>query len=362
VRWILVLFSCAVALLGLLCREATPARARRVGGPTVAMVAPRASGPEQAAEEEPETDESAPQDAPETGKCRLFVSLVSLDTNLPVATKLRLYRLDVPASKQWTRGDQLQAEREVPQEGAWFDALPEGEYRVHALGQRDESDDPAAFTVTGDTTSVNLTLPMPRSFTAQVVVVDEHGRPLARAETGYGFSSYRKRDSIVMWLRGRQRIDHRRIGSVRHLSCACCGKSPSGHIVDAWDGAFDLGSWREDSRTAEGRRYRRLHFAGRTDVRVRERFSRPGDHVYIAASVDRRRILDSVFLPDGRLACDAGAKFRTECRAVPGADASRLVVDVRVWLDGFLPMRFEFPPGEDLRKREMCEGVEIDHE
>jgi len=311
-----------------------------------------------AAEEIEEELLAAPEDPIQQGGCRLFMQLTSAETGEPVTSRVSLFRLDVPANEHYTAGDQMQVSREVPKAGLWIDALPEGRYRIHAHGQRHPSSDPGRFSVRGETTRVAFALPMPRRFRASLIVYDGQGRRLERAKRRRGSYGFHSRRLNIPWRKERKlrHSDRYQDNYAIGLGGASGGRH-SWRRADAIDGAFDLGTFREDRRDRAERVPWTIRLHGLTEVMVQQRCSPGRDQTYVAIAMDAQPILDSVYLPDGRMADVEGARFSMLCWALlapqplPADHWRKCVVAVRVRMDGYEDLKFEVRIGEALARR-----------
>ena len=120
---------------------------------------------------------------------------------------------------------------------------------------------------------------------------------------------------------------------------------------------FELGTFREDRRDrAEHVKWTfRMH--GFTEVKFSQHCSPGRDQTYVAIGMEVQSILDSVYLPDGRMADVAGARFRIQSKAllapepVPADFWRQCVVEVRVRMGGYEDLKFEVRPGQVLERR-----------
>ncbi|MCB9916629.1 MAG: hypothetical protein H6828_16000 [Planctomycetes bacterium] len=146
----------------------------------MSVAADEALGEEEYVWEIDEVCEPLPDDPIELGPCRLHLSVVLRESRLPVKTHAWLWRLDAPPTEFYQRGDQLQAEVEVPEHGLWIDDLPAGRYRAVCREQVAGQDDPPAFEVRGLRDEVVLELAEPRRATARLFVYTADGTRVTR--------------------------------------------------------------------------------------------------------------------------------------------------------------------------------------
>jgi len=304
-----------------------------------------------------------PADALGTGPCVLHLSLVDGDTGAPVAAKVRLWRLAVPADAHWTAGEHVQRKGDVPKEGIEWRDLPAGRYLVQADAQRSGAAPIPEIVLDGEAT-VQARLAMPRAIPVRVVVFDAYGNPIERALRGRrsGGSSTRspvppdavtpreprvERSSVVVMGHG---------GSSGWVSGGRRGPAPE--IVAGPDG-FDLGTVGEGSRESTPNVRMGLQFEGLCDVEVRSTGDEAAKGTFVAFTEPVPPLAANVRLPDGRLATEAGARVTGTCRAVlrrPEDPPDRwrdAVVEVKVDLDGFQTLAFEHRLGEPPPEKTM---------
>jgi len=174
VRWALIVF---VALLVAGCAdEPAPVRAERVSIQPLVL-------------EDLPTPDAVEEPAEGTKGCALLLELTDESTGKRVSATVALYRLDVPADDQWTEGDALEREIEHHRGPCRVQGLPAGRYRIRVARQRDGTDDPPSFDVSGPETRVQFALPMPRGFQGRLIVVDERGAPIRRGRSGFRSSN-----------------------------------------------------------------------------------------------------------------------------------------------------------------------------
>jgi len=366
-RWVLLLFVAAVAGLCLLCDEPATSRARRDSVELevrrnkthAALPGVTREADVEAEEAELEVEEEMgppPEDPISEGDCSLFLSMTSAETGKSVHSRVKLFRLGVAGNEHWTAGDQLHVELDVPDDGLWIHKLPEGNYRIHAAGQRHPSDDPFRFSVRGAVTEKSFALPMPRVFRARLVVVDERGQPINAARRRRGSVTHHDRNVKVPWLRKRR---------LRHADAywnmggigigGGTGGSRGWKNVAAIDGAFDLGEFRENPRHRMNEYLWRFGILDRSEFRLKQGHEPGRDHTWMAISVKPRPVEDTIFFPDGRLAVNARVWIHADAVLVPSPAPPSfwrtLSVKVRVSLEGYEEMRFEYGPTKPLKKR-----------
>jgi len=299
-------------------------------------------------EDEDEEVEGEPVDPPadpvEKGPCSLFLRVHDAATGEPVEAVIHLYRLDAPGNDHWTRGDQLQAELRISKNGRAIADLPADTYRVACLDQPPGSGDEPAFEVSGETTERTIEVRIAPEFDAWLTVADERGSPLARGQVRRGGSHYRRADAID-WVVARKRRDP----DAQTWIGLGGGGSGSGSVpveADA-EGRFRLRGNRPDTRGTKHATTHMFVVEGRSTVRVEISGEAGTPRAWFGISHPIAPYRDVIFLPDGRLAADAGAYVTATTSAVTGglAEAQRQPVRVSCWLRGYEPLRFEVPAG-----------------
>jgi hypothetical protein len=349
---VLLVIAAAAASVALLVwpREETPGHACR---------APASGGRTARSAEHPEADGTVTAvnlggttPGVERGHCTLRLRLLDQVTGEAFASNVDLWRLELPEDESWTAGDQRQATDWVAGDGGTFANLPAGLYRIAAHGQSYlAEDDPPAFLVRGAVTDLGLSVRAPRSHRVFLRVFNEGGRELRngtlRHHRGIHSSTTGEPDDPA-WARPRQ--PKRAAASLNgpigvRGNTSGCG---DGRGTTGWTNAgFDLGRFREDSRSYRSTSRLSLLVPGHSGVMVKVDGRLSGERTCVAVAVSMREIKDLVFLPDGRRAADAGALFEASSRAVAESplhpDAWRsLPVNVRVALAGYEMLKFEY--------------------
>jgi len=331
-----------------------PAPARhRVAREDEVLVAPEAEKearprPKEEAPEPEQASSKLPKDPVATGACALELSLYDADSGAAVKGEVRLYRLDVPGNEHWERGDQLQAVVDVPVEGATIEKLPAGWYRPHCTTQRYPGPDLDPFEVSGTLTRRSLRPEKPRVSTAWLIVRDETGREIEVGTLRGSRRTHSRRKQDPAWLKERK---------LRHpdryiLIGGGWGSGRGGmrrHRVFAEEGAYRLGRYPEDTWDRNVKVSWTWSTDGRTSVQVNMNLERWTESTFLGVSAPIEPIHESVLMPHGGLAIDAGAKFQAWCPAV--SDESEPIVKVRVELEGYEELQFEFAPNDSIPTR-----------
>lgn len=140
---------------------------------------------------------------------RLRLGLVDRHTGLPVAASVRLWRLGIPEDEEWTAGDHVERQLDLPEEGGLVERLPAGRYRVQCDDQREGSEDPPEFVLAEDAARV-LTVAMPRSFEVRLRVFDETLEPVTRGMlSDRTNSTYTRGPATPAWATPRRRKSDR---------------------------------------------------------------------------------------------------------------------------------------------------------
>ena len=298
-----------------------------------------------------------PPDPVEDGPCGLFVQLLDDRTGAPVASKIRLWRLDAPATRHWSAGDQLQRVLRVPEEGAAVRDLAVGTYRAEILGARHGSMAPPAFEVRPPERRVALHVALPGEWSAFVVAYDEHGRRIDRArmrKIGHGAS---RRGTSPGWLNHRLRN-----GTDGRTMAGGAGGRFGGRSgfreteVLAGPLGFRLGTFHGD--TVDERRT--VSFGLRSGARAESRITARGEHGddghYVTVLIDPRPVLSRILLPTGEDATRIAQRIDITAESIHRdavASAPWLHVPIQVRLKpsadaDYEPFRFTFTLAEGL--------------
>ena len=293
----------------------------------------------------------AADDPLERGDCALELHLQDAETSEPVAGVVALYRLDAPGNEHWTRGDQLQANVDVPVGGATVEGLPAGLYRPHCLSQRFPPIDHESFEITGARTTWVVRVPMPRSFRAFLVVRDEDGRGLERGDlSGISLGSS-MRPAEPHWLRPRRARDAGIIGLGGGAGGSWNRSGTRRRGAAGPRGRYLLNAYAEDDCRLHRRVLWFWRSPGRSEVRALLDLEVWRETTFLGVSVPLAPIQEAVLLPSGQRAIDAGAEFSAWCDAHPEEAPARIEVQVR--LADFQELRFAFAPGEEPPVRTM---------
>lgn len=253
---------------------------------------------EEAPEELPTWEEEATPDPIQLGDCALFVSLIREGLGEPVSSHVWLFRLDAPSNEDWSRGDQLQASRRVPEAGLWFRDLPPGRYRAVCQDQPARAADPPEFWVEGARTRVELVLAERERRTARVVVFDEHGRRVRELER-YASVSLESWQSSPRpsWLN--ERTPRTGVMDVETASAfAFDGVQDPEPLSDLGPG-FVLGELLEPDRGGGADVRHDLGMEDTSRIEVPVRWRADGDATWCALLVSLAPIAETLWLEDG---------------------------------------------------------------
>ena len=293
-----------------------------------------------------------PDDPVEAGQCTLQLLLLDRATGRGIPSKIDLWRLDAPDNSEWTRGDQLQLQTDIPAEGRPLEGLPEGEYRVvaHAESSDRQGSLPIALRSPGNALTVYVDLPELRP--AFLKLYDANGRLIREALASYkGSGQSPVANSVPDWVRRRTVKDPNK--SSVHGGGA--GGGFSGRYVSrrseqrvAGPLGFELGPFLGDSR--EGRRTDRIRFQhqGFGDVLCTVKGADREHRTYVGVLIRPSRILHTIRLPDGTSA-DSFPEAVTvesgtilEAEAQTGAPWREAPISVSVRKPGFKHISFSF--------------------
>jgi hypothetical protein len=244
----------------------------------------------------------------------LALRVVDDTTGVPVATRAKLWRLDVPGDAEWTRGDHVQRNLDLPAADSRVDGLPSGRYRLQIDDQRVGSPDPPEFAV-DDASSVEVRVRPPRRFRVRMVVVDENGRSLNAGRVGVGCANDTSTSGAAPeWAHPRRRVDG--VASGAESVIRACGGGPRPEdfrpaVADA-DG-FDLGEFEETSRTHGRCDSVVVEVDGRTRVSALVGSGLGADATFYGVAVPIADVLAHVEKPDGSRVEPADDAFGFAC-------------------------------------------------
>ena len=310
------------------------------------------------------------------GTSTLRLKLVSADDGRTVAMPVRLWRLGLPADEDWLAGDQIQARAEVPPEGATFEQLPAGRYRVECLDARRGAPDPAEFEVRDGANVQTLEIRPRRSHRFQLRIYQEDGleiRRAVKADVEPWADGERSSWEHAKWARprapnlygffdGPPQIDQLEndgphVRSVM-VGSRCRGQDAKprefadhafrpGDAVEAGPAGFDVGEYRELGEQTLHSRFRTwFQIPGRNTVDVIAGDELGAGGTFIGVSIPLATLTDEIrcWDPDWR----DGAKIDCVCRAIwiawePPPDALRTIpVHVSIRHPDFEPLDFDW--------------------
>ena len=325
---------------------------------SAALSDPPAPGPARALSA---SGEVFPADPIEPGDCALRLAVHDAATGAPVASKVRLWRLDAPGNEWWGPGDQCQREVAVPAEGLTIEGLAAGRYRAVALAAALGSDDPPGFAVDGVETSVALAIATPGERLAWLRLYDHAGAPIDRARLRVGSRSRSPRlRAAPAWVEKRELVREPEVwagggGGGSFSTSRGCGGSPP-PFVEAGPRGFRLGPFEDDSKGERRSASVTAETESGETVWVRVSGLDEGDREYVAVAVPAAVAAERVVRADG-LAVDP-ALLWIRCRPILRADAKtntpwlEVPIDVEVRTlrqDEFEPFEFTFRLGDERR-------------
>ncbi|MFT5291989.1 MAG: hypothetical protein ACI8QS_003033 [Planctomycetota bacterium] len=208
-----------------------------------------------------------PPDPVAEGLASLRMNL-SGGSGVPLTSEVILWRIDAPANRFWTRGDQDIARVAVGPAGYLFDDLEPGYYRPVVLGERQSARHQGVIRVEGDT-DVELLVQQPGKRSALLqLMTGEHLSPTVEASFGPLTAIDHSRD-VPPWANPRQ-IQNEFQGIDYH---ATYGEPDSG-LSDEWhwlyplNDLYDLRDLPEDTRGAHFYRVVELRFDGRVPQKL----------------------------------------------------------------------------------------------
>jgi len=295
-------------------------------------------------------DEQHP-DPIELGECSLFLEVFESETREPVATEVLIWRLDAPGNEHWKRGDQLQTRVEVDEHGSWVHELPEGRYRARCVVQRQMSDDPVEFVVSGATTSYRLDIDLPGERPLLVQLFRADGRAVERAEfqlARYGISSHVP--DGPPWVVDREPKFERGDWGIG------MGGRSSGYRRRGWaslssdaGGWFHIGTVRESSRSMTNNYRFAARVKGDSFAEVSHYFDGDAEELrLISVLFDPEPIQESVVTPEGATCLELEDGLQVTAGALPYVEGDvtpwrKVVLKAwRRWEDDYEDLEFEF--------------------
>jgi hypothetical protein len=319
---------------------------------------------------QPECEGDVPPREMEHGGASLRLRLVSDVDGAPVAMPVRLWRLGVGWSGEWTCGDEVRAALDVPVDGVTFPRLPAGRYRLQCLDTRRDAQDPPEFALSGVDTVRVARVASRRTFRQRVRLTDESGVAIgtvtwrSRSESTCGTSDAMERrkgigipawavprtkelvDSSWWWLPAWPSIADEHWSVVRRPTWGGRVRPPAG--VSA-DGDIDLGTYLQRGLLRAVHETFTIAAAGHVpvDVDVDDDSPTGADLTFVGVSPHPDALLAQVTRPDGGSIEQAHVEMRTAAvlhEGTPPADVWRTIpVHVRVdGLYGFQPLEFDW--------------------
>lgn len=270
------------------------------------------------------------------GEETLDLFLLDAATDELVHSRVRLWRLGVPADDRWPEGDHIQDELHVAGSKR-VEQLPAGRYRLEVWAAAPGTEDPPEFVVAaGQENTLRARIELPGEVPLGLRVYDEVGalvETATRRSAGTG-TSWGAHAKAPGWARPRALRDPDSTqfgGGGGSRSLPRSSFSP----VEALHGVFELGAVRRSGTNFEWSRHYWFRFPDRTEVRVRARSAdAEAGRTYVAVTVPPQPLLDAVRFPDGTPAAEAaGANVEIECEAVavlPGDQSAWRTVPIQV--------------------------------
>lgn len=296
----------------------------------------------------------AHEDVIEQGACGLFLQAVwgeSLNGE-PVATHFRLYRLDAPENEFYEAGDQAQFEGELPVAGRQLRLLPEGRYRVACWVGAKGSQDPPAFTVSGEQTKVSLHLLRPASATAYLQLFDENGLSVTQVDRRRIVNeSSASGVPPLDWVNWRAPKVGYYVMSEGNLDFSSDFGPPVEHL-DAGAEGFALGRVRAPGKVESHRSLHHLGLPGYTDIEVPLAWDGQGQATWVAVIAPLERITDSLWFeygdrPDLDLLELTATCTARRTRGLPKLEPwAPLGIEVVANYPGYETMSFRWIPGD----------------
>jgi hypothetical protein len=272
---------------------------------------------------EPAKDLASEASASDRGDCVLVLRAFD-DSGTFVATRARLWRLDVPADATWERGDHVQRTLELPAAAARVEGLPTGKYRLQIEDQRVGSLDPPEFDVGSEGTSVQFHVRPPRKFHVRLVVVDESGRRLNDGRVGVGcMNDTSTIDAPPAWAHPRRRVDGVASGAGQTIRACGSGPRPESFrpaVADAL--GFDFGEFDESSRSHGRCSVIVVEIDGRTRVSALVDGGLGADATFYGVAAPPAAVLAHVEKPDGSRVDFAQDAFGFACCDAKQFDAA----------------------------------------
>jgi len=120
-------------------------------------------------------DGEIPEDERGTGSAAVKLTLVNAVTSVPIESRVRMWRLGVPADEDWPAGDHIHDEFRIAGSRLVTDLLP-GRYRLEVWAAAPGTDDPPEFEVRdGESNAVTLSVELPETKAMRLRVLNEFG-------------------------------------------------------------------------------------------------------------------------------------------------------------------------------------------
>ncbi len=281
-----------------------------------------------------------PEDVRGTGTAALHLRLHDAESDRPISTRVRVWRLGAPAVGPWGAGDHIQFDGVVAAKGLRVVKWPVGRYRLSCSRQRRGAFDPPAFTVAAGNNDVVVLLRMPRSLDQRARLFDRHGAEVFTAKVGgIGGATASLEYHAPDWANvraHRNRAWKLQVGA----SASDQGSSKRRQQTHAGNG-FSLGAIPERTRLGGHYRSTYVYPAGRSRVvcRRNSKSARDGD-LFVGPTISLAKLFAQVTTPAGVGVMKAGARVYAVAEAVrvkseaPAAAALRLPIKLRVELRG----------------------------
>lgn len=307
---------------------------------------------------DPEKDFDGVSDPVQTGECTLEIKFMDSKDFRPVSGRVQLWRLNAPANERWSNGDQLQVETIARQGLLTIEELPEGQYRLHPLFARKGSSAQAAFTVSGEFTTIDCMVEMPSTQDVAVKIyrLDQStflatGEPVETKRLGWSITG---RPIDPQW---QQRRIEKATGQ------------PLPQTISQKKGSGSKRPWRKQTVNDLGVRFAELAEGDRQSMRTYRFQLRNGsresmrlnlehkgrDTQYVALFLSADELQDCLVFPEGQSPQDLRKNFIIDSSSVPfnpdsgqtlDSALQQVEVEIHFLAVGFKGVSFKWKPAD----------------